>query len=227
MRVRLQQITLPDDWIDYMTRKTEEWEKEENVSSGSVVERIKGNERETQEKLDKLVAFYLDADIPKENYLVQKDKLLKQKVSLAQKLDSARHGRKNWVEPLREWILDTKKAALLASSDNFHEIRDFVRKVGTNPIMRDRSVSVSFCPPSEFAFAEKSGKDFAHPFLPAARLRAAAESDDVQSCPPRRTRTSNHLLKRELLYQLSHGRVFFLNFKNFLPAADLWKYSTN
>jgi len=32
--------------------------------------------------------------------------------------------RKNWVEPLREWILDMKKATQLVSSDNFFEIRD-------------------------------------------------------------------------------------------------------
>ena len=59
-----------------------EWEKEENVSSGSVVERIRGNERETQEKLDNLITLYLDGDIPKANYLAKKDELLLQKVSL-------------------------------------------------------------------------------------------------------------------------------------------------
>src|SRR3989344_3572198 len=155
IKERLQKISLPDDWTDYMMRKTDEWQKEENVSSGSLAERIKENERETQEKLDKLVNLFLDGDIPKENYLSKKNELLQAKVSLAEKIQSAEQERKNWIEPLREWILDTKKATHLSSSLNYHEIRDFVRRVGTNPQMRDKSASVSFCPPTEFAFSQK------------------------------------------------------------------------
>ena len=189
IKERLQQITLPDDWIEYMTKKTDEWEKEENVSSGSVVERIKGNERETQEKLDNLITLYLDGDIPKANYLAKKDELLLKKVSLAHKMDSARQERKNWVEPLREWILDMKKATQLVSSDNFFEIRDYFKKVGTNLQLRDKSVSVSFCPPTEFAFACKTDSDFAHPLLLTARKRAGEFSDQVMNCAPGRNRT--------------------------------------
>jgi len=83
---------------------------------------------------------------------------------------------------LREWILDTKKATHLSDSDNYHEIRDFVRRVGTNPQMRDKSVSVSFCPPSEFAFAGKAGISFSHPLLTTARQRAATLFSEVSIC---------------------------------------------
>ena len=173
-----------------MTKKTDEWEKEENVSSGSVVERIRGNERETQEKLDDLITLYLVGNIPKANYLAKKDELLLQKISLAHKADSARQERKNWVEPLREWILDMKKATQLVSSDNFFEIRDYFKKVGTNLQLRDKSVSVSFCPPTEFAFTCKTDSDFGHPLLITARKRAGEFSDQVMNCAPMRNRTS-------------------------------------
>jgi hypothetical protein len=83
---------------------------------------------------------------------------------------------------LREWILDTKKATHLSDSDNYHEIRDFVRRVGTNPQMRDKSVSVSFCPPSEFAFASKAGKPFYHPLTTLARKRATSFFSNVSIC---------------------------------------------
>ena len=45
----------------------------------------------------------------------------------------------NWVEPLREWILDTQQAAFLSSSNNFSKIASFVQKIGTNPSVRDKS----------------------------------------------------------------------------------------
>jgi len=38
-------------------------------------------------------------------------------------------GRNKRVEPLREWILNTKPADFLSSSDNFQEIASFVKKV--------------------------------------------------------------------------------------------------
>src|SRR3990167_3339631 len=103
-------------------------------------------------------------------------------MTLAHKMDSARQERKNWVEPLREWILDMKKATQLVSSDNFFEIRDYFKKVGTNLQLRDKSVSVSFCPPTEFALACKTDSDFAPPLLLTARKRAGEFSDQVMNC---------------------------------------------
>ena len=172
-----------------MLRKTDDWSREEKVSSGSELGRIKDIERETEQKLDELVSLYLDGDIPKENYLSKKNELLKQKVSLAQKMDSARTPRKNWVEPLREWILDMKKATQLESTEDFFEIRDYFKKIGTNPQLRDKSVSVSFCPPTEFAFAEKTGSEFVHPLSIIARKRATNFFAEVSSCPSSRIRT--------------------------------------
>ena len=128
LKERLQQIALPDEWTDYMLRKVEEWDKSEKSSSGSMLGRMKDTERETEQKLDELVSLYLDGDIPKENYILKKNELLKQKVSLAQKMDSARAEKKNWVEPLREWILDMKKATQLQTTDNFFEIRGLFQK---------------------------------------------------------------------------------------------------
>jgi len=189
IKERLQQIALPDEWTDWMLKQVDIWEKEEKVSSGSNVGQIKDNARDIQQKLNNLITLYLDGDIPKENYLAKKDELLHKKVSLAEKIDSARHERNNWVEPLREWILDMKKGAELVSSSDFYEIRDYLKKIGTNHVMRDKSVSVSFCPPTEFAFASKTGSEFAHPLTTVARQRATHFFGEVQTCPPSTIRT--------------------------------------
>ena len=189
LKERLEQISLPDDWTDYMLEKVEVWRQESVQSSGSAVGRLKESERETQEKLDKLVSLYLDGDIPKENYLLKKSDLLKQKVSFASKLESARQERKNWVEPLREWILDMKKATQLVSSDDFSEIKDFLYRVGTNPKLRDKSVSVSFCPPTEFARKQKTDSILSPFSAPLARADFAMTSSEVRICDPTGSRT--------------------------------------
>ena len=196
LQEQLQKIALPDEWIEYMLNKTDEWDKSEKSSSGSILGRMKDNERETEQKLDELVSLYLDGDIPKENYLIKKNELLKQKVSLAQKIDSARAERKNWVEPLREWILDMKKATQLQTTDNFFEIRDYFKKIGTNSQLQDKSVSVSFCPPTEFACARTAGEDFHHPLTTIARQRAGQLFERVSDCDPTGNRTPITALRR-------------------------------
>ena len=203
----LQGITLPDEWLKYMSEKTDEWEKEVKVSSGSYVGRIKDNERETQKKLDDLITLYLDGDIPKENYLTKKNDLLRQKVSLAHKMDSARVERNNWVEPLRKWILDIKKATQLVSSDDFFEIRDYFKKIGSNHKLCDKSVSISFCPPTEFALKQKVNLDFIKPIVHNTRLRAGRKNTEVSLCGPERTRTAYPLIANEMLYQMSYGPI--------------------
>ena len=182
LKEQLQKITLPDEWTDYMLRKTDEWNREEKISSGSLLGQMKDNERETEQKLDELVSLYLDGDIPKENYLSKKNELLKQKVSLTQKMESARAEKKNWVEPLREWILDMKKATQLRTTDNFFEIRDYFKKIGTNSQLRDKSVSVSFCPPTEFVFKSKANSDLTPPRQIIARKRATHFPKRVSFC---------------------------------------------
>jgi hypothetical protein len=86
----------------------------------------------------------------KENYLKKKEELLKQKISLASQKDNFGRTGKNWIEPLRSWILDIQKAKKLSQGDNFEDIKAFVQKVGTNHQLLDKSASFSFSAPWDY-----------------------------------------------------------------------------
>jgi len=150
IKARLKSVALCGEWTDKMLKQVDEWEKENNHSSQKFVQNLKNKITEKQEKLDKLVSAYIDGDIPKENYLPKKEELLKQKVSLVNDLEDFGQTGKNWLQPLRAWILDANKAEKLSASDSFSEIKAFVQKIGTNPILLDKSVSVSFGEPLDF-----------------------------------------------------------------------------
>ena len=166
LKEQLQKISLPDEWINWMTKQTDEWEKDEKSSSGTLLAELKEYERETEQKLGGLVSLYLDGDIPKENYLAKKNELLKEKVSLNEKLSSARAERKNWVEPLREWILDIKKATQLTSSDNFFEIKDYFKKLErTLYCVKSPSQSHFAHPPNSLAPAKRARISVTHSSL--------------------------------------------------------------
>src|SRR3990167_9797544 len=105
-----------------MLEKVNEWEKENVHSSQTFVQNLETEQSEVSAKLDKLVSTYIDGDIPKESYLVKKEELMMRKLALTnQKEDFGRTG-KNWIEPLRSWILDIQKAKKLSPCDNFEDI---------------------------------------------------------------------------------------------------------
>ena len=99
--------------------------------------------------------------------------------ALQEEKKDVERGRKKWVEPLRAWVLDTKQAAFLGSSDDLHEIADFVRKVGTNPSIECKSMHFRVSPPSEYA-ALLRGKMHAPPAFAGAR--SALSSEEVSFC---------------------------------------------
>ena len=93
---------------------------------------------------------------------------------------------KNWVEPLREWILDTKQANFLSSSADFHEISSFVKKVGTNPTVRDKSARFDAPVPSQFVAKRRALSSFP---APSARAGSVLTAEEVSECDPTGNRT--------------------------------------
>ena len=162
LQEQLQKVAICDEWVEKFLRKADEWEKEETHSSQTSAQNLERKINKNQKRLDNLVSAYIDGDIPKENYLKIKEELMKEKLLLNQRKEDFEQKGKNWIEPLRRFILDTKKANILAPSDNFSEIKEFVRKVGTNPKLFNKSVSFSFVPPFDFV-AKINSKILAEP----------------------------------------------------------------
>ena len=146
LQARLKSVALSDEQTSKMLGQVDEWQKDEVCSSQEIGQNLKIKQKETQAKLDKLVSLYIDGDVEKESYLVKKEELLKSKLSLANKLTDFGRG-KNWLEPLRNWILDASKAEKLSHSDSFSDVKVFVQKIGSNPTLLDKTFSVSLKQP--------------------------------------------------------------------------------
>jgi len=179
IKERLQTISLPDRYTGWMLNKIGEWEREETATNGSEIQNLSSEIKASEERMDKLVSTYLDGDIPKPTYLTKKDALMRSAAALQEKKKDFERGRKNWVEPLREWILDTKQALVLGSSDNLHEISNFVRKVGTNPTIQSKSMHFRASPPSENTARLRAEMNRAAAF---ARLGSELNPNEVSFC---------------------------------------------
>ena len=179
LQAQLQTISLCDRYTDWMLEQVREWEREEVSASQSESQKLSSKISANEVRMNKLVSTYLDGDIPKEIYLKQKDKLMRSSLALEEKKKVFESGGNDWVEPLREWILDTKQAAFLSSSSDFHKIASFVKKVGTNPLVRDKSARFAAPAPSVFVAKRRA-------FLPrtAAKLpcRSPLSAAEVNFC---------------------------------------------
>ncbi|MFC1802243.1 recombinase family protein [Patescibacteria group bacterium] len=184
IKERLQTISLCDRYTNYLLEKIEQMEKEENDLSQSRFQNLSKEIKAIKFRLNKLVETYLDENIPKEIYLKKKDELIRKILTLKDKKKDFENGRNNWNEPLRSWVLDTKQANFLSSSSNFYEIASFVKKVGTNPQVRDKSAHFKPHPISSFVALRRH---FLPPFLPLAESLHSLSRTEVKFCAEERT----------------------------------------
>ena len=106
-----------------------EWEQESVTATKSEMENLVSRIDENQARLEKLVSAYLDGDIPREIYLKQKDKAMRACAALEQRKQDFNGGRNQWVEPLQEWIKDTKQADFLVSSPDYSKMKQLLQKI--------------------------------------------------------------------------------------------------
>ena len=181
--IRLQTISLCDAYTDWMLEQVAEWEREKISASQSEVQNLTNKIKASEARLENLVSAYLDGDIPKEIYLKKKDEAMRATAVLKAKMKDFERGGNNWVEPLREWVMDTKQAAFLSSSADLKEIRSFVQKIGTNHTVRDKTAHFSVPVPSQFVAKRRR-------FLPSAAALPPCHSGfserEVQFCGPYR-----------------------------------------
>ena len=177
LKARLQSVALCDGWTEKMLKQVEVWEKEQVRSSQTFVQNLETEQSEVSAKLDKLVSTYIDGDVPKESYLAKKEELMMRKLALTNQKEDFRQTGRNWIEPLRSWILDIRKAKKLSQGDNFEDIKAFVQKVGTNHRLLDKSASFSFSEPWNFLaqfLASRASRRGEHSDLsPAKKLKSS------------------------------------------------------
>ena len=195
VKKQLQAVSLPEAWTKYLLKKLEGFEQTEKNASGHQLEKTKADLKLLETKLDALVDLYLNRDIEREVYLKKKDDLMRRKLLLQAKSSSARAERKNWVEPLRKWILDSNRAGFLTHSTKYADIRDFVRSFGTNPALHNKTISISFCPPSIFTRTRLTNFTLTPLFAPVARADFLLPDEEVSICDLTGNRTRIYAVK--------------------------------
>jgi len=138
----IQKVSLPPSWADKMIEELER-EKEQEAQDGiTFAQNLKLRIKECEEKLDKLLDAHLEGVISKVEYAAKKQKILNEKVEISEKLSDFERKGNHWLEPAKNFILAAKQAEIIALQENFSEKKNFLKKIGSNRILREREVSV-------------------------------------------------------------------------------------
>ncbi len=199
----LQTVSLPLSEIEVMERQIDVWEKESISKRGSVAQNLKTKLAETKEKLDKLVSIYLDGDIEREIYIQRKDLLLRQKSKLEESFKDLGQQRKNWVEPLRSFVLSLREGVELEKGENYFAWREFFQKIGSNPTLKDKSLSIHWGELYEFMAHTKANWISTAEQSASQTASFSPFSDKVSLGGPWENRTPHLFHAMEALYQMS------------------------
>jgi hypothetical protein len=89
----------------------------------------------------------LNEQISEPEYISKKCVLVNQKAELKGKLEAFDRNRQNRFEPAKRFILEAKMSTFLLAEGNSEQKRDFLKKIGSNFQMAEKSLVVEFKKP--------------------------------------------------------------------------------
>ena len=175
MKSFIQKVSLPDDWAENMLAELDKEKEQAKKDGENFVQNLQNQKAEVERKIEKLLDLYISGGaLTLEEYQAKKQKLLNEKLDIEQKLRDFEQMGNNWLEPMRKMIFEAKQAKILLSQGDNSQIREFLKNVGSNFILKDK----------KFNFAPKIG------------WRALAEGEPATSFSDWRRREDSNLRSR-------------------------------
>ena len=139
----LQKVSLSSRDTEKVLRELGKDEQKAKASSRAVLQNLKNEIADIGVKLDKLLSAYLDEIVSTEEYAAQKQKLLLRKVEHTEEISEIENGSVSWLEPARAFVKSLNHATELVRSGDKSEMTTFLKQIGSNHILIDKSFSFS------------------------------------------------------------------------------------
>jgi len=139
-----QKVSLPDDWREKYLAKVNEWEKENSQSSNLFAQNLKTELSAIKTKIDRLIDGYLEGSFELAEFQEKKNKLMAEKKTKEEKLSDFERKGNHWLELTRNWILEANQAKNLILSENFSEMKNFLKTIGSNRRFAAGKLAIDF-----------------------------------------------------------------------------------
>jgi len=124
LRESIRRVSIPDEWADKMLAEVETWKQDEEAKQAELVASQKAELDQMQEKLDRLLDAYVEGILNKDEFAARKEQYVDRKAELADSVARFESGGVSRLEPLVQFITDSRQARCTADSENLAPARE-------------------------------------------------------------------------------------------------------
>ena len=146
----IERVALESAIADKIVRQLEEEREATAKGQEAAITRIKADIATCEKQIDLLLDMRLNEQISEPEYISKKCVLVNQKAELKGKLEAFERNRQNRFEPAIRFILEAKQATILLAEGNSEQKCDFLKKIGSNFQVAEKSLTVNLLNPWQF-----------------------------------------------------------------------------
>ena len=135
---------MPDDWREKYLAKVGKWEKENSQSSNLFAQNLKTELSAIKTKIDRLMDGYLEGSFELVEFQEKKNKLMAEKKDIEEKLSDFERKGNHWLELTRNWVSEANQAKNLVLSENFEEMKNFLKTIDSNRRLAAGKLAIDF-----------------------------------------------------------------------------------
>jgi site-specific DNA recombinase len=140
----IQKVSLPKDWAVELNRLALQDHGKSAQSLTACVKEKQEKISSLSQKLERLLNGYLDQMIDKEDYRLQKGKLLSEKKSLEEEIYNLSHKQNDWLAPFQNWLKDAQSLDKIASDSDLFAKKVCAKEIfGSNLLLGEKQVRAS------------------------------------------------------------------------------------
>lgn len=140
-------ITLDEEAWLLGIKLLKEKHKEEAGYNLNQLKHFEGENHTQQEKLNNLVDMRADGELTREEFMVQKGKILKDIASIESRINDVKLSARSWLELTEEYLNNAFHAQEILLEGTAEEKRKLLLSVGQNLILQDKKLQFSFKEP--------------------------------------------------------------------------------
>ena len=139
----IQKVSLCDDWTKKILEQLEKDKNSTVQSSRPQQQNLQAKITELDNKINKLIDIYLEGTISLEEYQRKKEFFINEKRRLQETLQDFAAGGNNWFEQAKEFVTSLNRAHCAISEGNLESQKEFLEKIGSNFILKERRLVFS------------------------------------------------------------------------------------
>ncbi len=142
IKEEIKKVSLSSAWANASINYFENEKMKSAQAESSFAQKARNELVEIETKLDRLLDLQLDGNLSQAEYTAKKHKLILAKKDLEEKISSFGRKSNNRFELALAFLKDANQAEKYAQQENPERIRDFLKKIGSNFRIAERTLSL-------------------------------------------------------------------------------------